>query len=536
MRVDMSQGDVPQAASPVAGGGAEMQSRWSSWRRWFGYAMSADPMPLWESRPAPWVRTWEIPNERLWLAALLVIALAARVTAAAFFPSIYEPDETFQYWEQGYRLAFGMGIVPWEYQVGLRSLVIPGVIGGTMWLVNALGGDLQVQRLAVQVLLSTASLSIVLTAYFWARRVSGPACAMLAAFVTSFWFEFIYFSAKPLTEVAAAATLFPAAYLLCVSSRRDPWPRIAGGILLGLTLALRFQLAPAIFVVAVASIMRWPWPQWRPQALAVLAIVLASGLLDWVTLGSPFQSIWLNFSINVLRGKADSFGIQPVFWYLLFYANAWPGFVAPMLCLLAVGARRSPLLLLLPLVIVISHSVIGHKEYRFVYPALPFLITLASIGAAELYGFLAASHFPRFRTLGFAVLAGAWLLTSFSLGGQDGFRKNFVAHADTIGAFALAGQVENPCGLGFAFPWQQVPGYSGFGRNVPMYWLEDEAKAEALEPSYNVVVHSKRDWPFVARDFTEIGCVNNACVAKRPGACVPAPDKTLNSILAANKF
>ena len=71
----------------------------------------------------------------------------------------------------------------------------------------------------------------------------------------------------------------------------------------------------------------------RPS-LVVLAL---RGLLDWVTWGVPFYSFWQNFSVNVLADKAASFGTLPVYWYLMYYANAWPGLVAVMLGLLAVG-------------------------------------------------------------------------------------------------------------------------------------------------------------------------------------------------------
>ena len=35
-------------------------------------------------------------------------------------------DEIFQTLEQGHRLAFGYGLVPWEYQSGARSGSCPG--------------------------------------------------------------------------------------------------------------------------------------------------------------------------------------------------------------------------------------------------------------------------------------------------------------------------------------------------------------------------------------------------------------------------
>ncbi|MBZ0214976.1 MAG: hypothetical protein K8F25_00345, partial [Fimbriimonadaceae bacterium] len=156
-----------------------------------------------------WGLTRHRGDETLWLGLFLVLSLATRMIIAVLFPSAYHPDETFQYWEQGYRLAFGYGIVPWEYRTGIRSWIVPGFLASIMSVVDYLGGSGVVWRAVIQFILSACSLSIVLTAFFWAKKLSGIGAAILAGFITSIWFELIYFSGKPLTEVMAAATLFP---------------------------------------------------------------------------------------------------------------------------------------------------------------------------------------------------------------------------------------------------------------------------------------------------------------------------------------
>lgn len=472
--------------------------------------------------------------ESFGLAGLLLLALAARVSVAALFPSFYHPDEVFQYWEQGYRLVFGQGIIPWEYRDGIRSFVMPGFIAGIIWTVHALGGDGQAWRLAVQATLSLVSLSVVATAYFWARRAGGISAGLLAGFVAAVWFETVFFSARPLTEIAAAAFLFPAAYLLCAIPRPRRRVLFAGGLLLGLAVVLRIQLLPVALTVVLASALHVSPRRIGPQVTAALVVLLASGVLDWITLGTPFQSVWKYVEVNVIKDKASSFGTQPVFWYFFFYANAWAGFIVPMLCLFAVGARRAPLLLTLPLVLVLSHSLIGHKEYRFIYPALPFLLTVASIGAMQLYRAVAAVFFPRGLHFSMPVLGAAWLLTSIALACQDGFRPRFVAYADPIAAFQLAGRLTSLCGLALGgLLWVNTPGYSGLGRDVPLYHLNGEDEATALEPAYNVIVRTDIDWPVIARDYRNIGCTGGVCVDERPGKCVPAPGKTVNDEIAA---
>src|SRR5438309_2110355 len=57
------------------------------------------------------------------------MALILRVAVIVVFPSIHNPDEIFQVLEQAHRLAFGYGIVPYEFRDGTRSPVLPMILG-----------------------------------------------------------------------------------------------------------------------------------------------------------------------------------------------------------------------------------------------------------------------------------------------------------------------------------------------------------------------------------------------------------------------
>ena len=55
------------------------------------------------------------------LAAVCALAVALRMAEAIAFPGYEYPDEIFQVLEQAHRLAFGNGIIPWEFAEGIRS-------------------------------------------------------------------------------------------------------------------------------------------------------------------------------------------------------------------------------------------------------------------------------------------------------------------------------------------------------------------------------------------------------------------------------
>src|SRR6266851_634794 len=57
------------------------------------------------------------------LLAVLALALFLRLIFFHFSPSIYWADEIYQSQEPAHRLAYGPGIVTWEYRLGVRSWI-----------------------------------------------------------------------------------------------------------------------------------------------------------------------------------------------------------------------------------------------------------------------------------------------------------------------------------------------------------------------------------------------------------------------------
>src|SRR6516164_9745462 len=66
------------------------------------------------------------------LVSILLIALLLRVAVAIHFPSIEYADEIYNTLEPAHRLAYGYGIVDWEWRRGARSWVFPAFLAGVM--------------------------------------------------------------------------------------------------------------------------------------------------------------------------------------------------------------------------------------------------------------------------------------------------------------------------------------------------------------------------------------------------------------------
>jgi hypothetical protein len=311
----------------------------------------------------------------------LSTALAIRLFIAVKFPNYYAPDEIFQYIEQAHRLVFGQGVVPWEYQVGLRSWLIPLLLAVPMALAHLFTPAPLAGLMLIRILLCIASLSIVWCATKWGERFYGTKGAWIAGLLTAIWPDLWLMAPHPLEEALSTDLLVPAIYLVEASRGQTNLRHVSqAGFLLGLTFALREQLAPAVAIAGIflcgRDVKRWL------LAVPMAAIpVLCVGLLDWFTWEEMFRSFWMNIYLNIVLGVSSHyFDSSPPTYYVLnlLYDWLWGGLFVGYFSWL--GARKLPVAGLAALVTIAVHCCVAHKELRFIFPATALLIPLAGVG------------------------------------------------------------------------------------------------------------------------------------------------------------
>ena len=470
------------------------------------------------------------------LPIVLSLALLLRLQPVLAVPSAVWADEIFQTAEPAHRLVFGNGLVPWEFQLGVRSWLLPGVIAGLMEL-SRLAGDGPDYYLPV-IAVAFAGLAAVPVActFLWCRPLFGGGTALLAALASAVAAEPVYFGARTLSETVAAHLLVLALYMSepvpSAGSRRREF---AAGALAGLVLVLRVQLAPALVVAML-------WTLWRADrrrisaALAGGAAVLtAAGILDALTLGYPFASLWRYVLYNGWYGVSAAFGVEPWPYYVLGELGLWGGAGTTMLLLAAIGAWRKPLLLAVAIIVLAVHSGVGHKEYRFIYPAVALLTVLAAIGLAQMarWGrdWLVArgvGHRPAVVvSTGFAALWwGAASLQVWNGTTLAAYRQR--AHDTLLSADAVA-HGPPPCGIGLygmnGEDWEFYGGYTHFHRQAPLYWPKDETALASAADAFDTLLYTRP--PPATLGFTTTQCVGEVCIARRAGGCRPAPMTSL---------
>ena len=311
------------------------------------------------------------------LAPLLCLAFAARAAVALAGDFVLHPDEIMQYLEPAHRLAFGSGVVYWEWFYGARSWLVPGAVAGMLRLFDALGlGQPWWYVDGVKLAFCALSLAIPAGMYLFARRHFGEAAARVALVAGAFWYELAGFAHKPLTEFVAAAPLM-ALLAVCAHPEPDRLRVVAqAAVLAVLAAAVRLQYAPVALVLLGIVFLRTRLK--LPLAAAAAAAFCAVGVFDALAWdGGLFHSYLTNVRFNLILGGMRA-GESPAHQFLWWLILAGGGLSVLILAGALRWPRRYGLLLGLVVLVVLSHSLQSHKEYRFVFAVIPLWLLIGA--------------------------------------------------------------------------------------------------------------------------------------------------------------
>ena len=427
-------------------------------------------------------------GERPWrgLPALLAVAFAARAAVALGGDFVLHPDEIMQYLEPAHRLVFGNGVVYWEYFYGARSWLVPGFVAAMLKAFDVVGlGEPAWYVAGVKLAFCAVSLTIPVGMYCFARGHFGERTARVALVAGALWYELVGFAHKPMAEFVATAALLP---LLALAARPSSTARAtcaSAAVAAVLAAAVRPQYAPV--AVALLAVVFVRTERKLALAAAVAGLAVAVGAFDAVVWDAgPFHSYLTNLRFNMELGPLRA-GESPPWQFLTWLATASGGLALACLALAALRPRRYGLVLLLAALVLVAHALQAHKEYRFVFAAVPLWLLLG----ADLLARAAAAGAWR-RAVAWACVAGAATAAAAgianALPGQDGVYRawsretggvRFLGDGDPVFAayryLARApdvGAVWHPDRHYFA-----LPGYYYLHRRVPFY---DRATTAAL--------------------------------------------------------
>jgi len=404
---------------------------------------------------------------------IALVGLCMRLALAFFSDNIYHPDEIYQYLEQGHHLAFGYGYIPWEYRFGLRSFIIPSFISLILSLCSAANFvEPDDYILAVKFVFCVISTSLIYSAYFIARKLASELAGRMAAIFAGCWYELVYFAHKPTPEILAAYCV--AGMLVCAIAEAEQRKPLLFGALAGLVIVLRLQFLPVVVVIVLVVCIYWQWKElFRAMMLFLLVICIAGGI-DFLTWGEVFASYYNNYLYNKIYNLSSVFGTEPISYYFqtIFISSAG---LLPLVGFLSLSQLKKTWLLLICIICIIAtHSVIPHKEYRFIVAIVPLLIVLLAIVVTE----LVAKFVKSTKQLNLScIVIGVVVLIISVVGGigklpaqQEIYTKAIFSKTDMLQAYKfLYGEPDLVAVLSTYYPLE-TGGYYYLHRNIPVYF------------------------------------------------------------------
>lgn len=462
---------------------------------------------------------------------VFAVAFAVRLLPVFVFPGINHPDEVFQTLEQAHRVVFGVGLVPWEFVYGTRSWVLPGMLAGIMMTASQFCSGPSCYLPIIGTALAALGATSALCAFLWGSRFFGIGGGVVAGAFAAVWIDAVYFGSRTLSDSVAAHIFVIGLYAgTPPQPEAATWRRAAtAGALLSLAASLRVQLLPAIAVTGLWQIFTIFRDQRRVFLGSGLMIGLLYGAVDVFTWSYPFEALWRNVAVNLYYGIQTEYGVSPWYWYLPAVLEYWTGLGAAILAFCLIGASRLPQPFVAAGLIALTYSLFGHKELRFIYPAILLTVIVGGIGLAQLVAWIAEALCDHGWSRRHAVLVpsatavAVVVLTQLGMAnGSEPYRRLWTRGRDMVLSSRYVAQLEGVCGIGILDDvWFHTGGYSSFHHAVPFYWAIPMGPLDPDSTTFNTVVYDRGK--SIGTGYVEQACFGESCVAQRHGSCAPGP-------------
>uniref|UniRef100_A0A7S4MRE3 Mannosyltransferase n=1 Tax=Vannella robusta TaxID=1487602 RepID=A0A7S4MRE3_9EUKA len=436
---------------------------------------------------------------------LFVIALLFfRLVGARMVVSFFDPDEYWQSMEVAHQISFDYGHLTWEWEQSIRSYLHPLLFAAIYTSLDKLGLDTpwMVQwtpRMAQAVILVAQDIGVYLLALrMFPKRYRSNVASWSLTFELVLWFN-TYCGVRTYSNCLETCLIlwgllfwpFPDETAVSIGSKKislhPVLPRstskhmIISLFFAGFSVAVRPTAAIFWINLALSFLMgRSTYSRTRfltvTAGMAIFWISILVGT-DRVMYGS-WVFVPLNFiNFNVLRGVGSYYGNHPMHWY---FSNALPVILFTLLPLFLYGCFRiirqqiswrsnrphqshgchGWSLLFAILNFILLFSLLGHKEFRFLYPIVPLMMVVSGYGAHCFYSRKRGGGQTKWKKLLLVLLmlANVPMLIYFSVGHQVG----------TTSVLEHIQQDNTVESVYFLVPCHQTPFYSFIHRNISL--------------------------------------------------------------------
>ncbi|XP_008335169.1 GPI mannosyltransferase 3 [Cynoglossus semilaevis] len=342
---------------------------------------------------------------------LFVFCLVLRLINCLLVQTSFVPDEYWQSLEVSHHMVFNYGYLTWEWKEGIRGFSYPllfAVLYKILYLLNYDSVLLLkwIPRIFQALLAAFADVKF----FFLVRSFESQDVAKWTFFChLCSWFTWFCCTRTLTNTMETTITSLALCYFPLAGSKTHSSKKYLALV------AMAVIFRPTALIVWFPLLMYHFWKEDNKQRLIThsyiplgVSAVMISTTIDCIFYGK-WTMVQFNFlKFNIFHGVADFYGSHPWHWY---FTQGFAVVMGPHLPFFLHGSvlaiKKHKILLATVVWTVVVYSFLPHKEFRFIYPVLPFCMVFCGASLANLKAWRRpAALFLIVTNLGLALYTG----------------------------------------------------------------------------------------------------------------------------------
>lgn len=418
--------------------------------------------------------------------SVTVFCVVFRLINCLLVQTSFVPDEYWQSLEVSHRMVYNYGYLTWEWKAGIRGFSYPLLFAFLYKILQFISYDsvqllIWLPRSLQSLLASFADVKF----FFLLQTLENQDVARWTFFChMCSWFTWFCCTRTLTNSMEATITTLALSYFPLPGSKTHSSKKYLALV------ALAVIIRPTAVIVWFPLLLYHFWQEDNKLRLithnyipiGTLALVTSTTIdCFFYEKWTPVQFNFLKF--NILHSVADFYGSHPWHWYL---TQGFAVVIGPHLPLFLHGCmlafKRYKILLAAVVWTIAVYSLLPHKEFRFIYPVLPFCMVFCGISLA---------HLKSWRRPAAAVLLSANLIPALYTGliHQRG-TLDVMSHLQPLCDVGNVSTTRPQPDVLFLMPCHSTPFYSHIHCPVKMRFLEcppdlgEEAYVDEAERFY----------------------------------------------------
>lgn len=322
------------------------------------------------------------------LLKVAVFTVILRLVNCVLVQTSFVPDEYWQSLEVSHRMVFDYGYLTWEWEAGIRGFTYPLFFAVLYKILHLLNYDtatflIWLPRVVHALLAAFADVKF----FLLIRTLETEDVARWTFFChLCSWFSWFCCTRTLTNTTETVLTCLALVYFPLPGSKSHSSKRYLSLV------ALAVVVRPTALIVWFPLLMYHFWQEESKLKLITrsyipigMSAILMSAFIDCLFY-EKWTLVQLNFiKFNILHGVADFYGSHPWHWY---FTQGFAVVIGPHLPFFIHGCglafRKYRILLATVVWTIAVYSLLPHKEFRFIYPVLPFCMIFCGISLAHL--------------------------------------------------------------------------------------------------------------------------------------------------------